>query len=58
MTAVKQLINTLYMYVYLVYYTERLRRDKQYMIKEILRVRMEQKLARREQYKREINWKV
>lgn len=45
------------MYVYLVYYTERLRRDKGYMVRELLRVNRERKLAKRKQYERDMNWR-
>ena len=38
MTAVKQNINALILYVYLIYYTERIRRDKRYFYKEVIRI--------------------
>lgn len=61
MTVVKQTINTIYMYVYLLYYTERLRRDQKFMFKEALAEKSKahtntmKKLA---EFEREFKWKV
>ncbi len=54
----KQMFNTIYMYIYLIYYTERLRRDKNYMIREILRVNRERTLSKRKLYSSEHPWRV
>lgn len=61
MTVVKQTINAIYMYVYLLYYTERLRRDQKFMFKEALAEKSKahtntmKKLA---EFEREFKWKV
>lgn len=58
MTALKQILNSICMYVYLIYYTERIRRDKAFMIREALNENRRMTLEKRARYDLEINWKL
>ncbi len=60
MTAVKQSINSLIMYVYLIYYTERLRRDRRFMMLEAVKGLKESRintLKKIAQYEEDFNWR-
>ncbi len=60
-TVVKQYLNALFMYVYLIYYIERIRRDRRFMFKEALDAvtqENERTLAKLAEYERSEKWKV
>ena len=61
MTVVKQTINTIFMYVYLLYYTERLKRDARFMFKEARKEILNdhrRTLAKLAEFEREFQWKL
>ncbi len=60
-TVVKQYLNALYMYIYLIYYTTRIRNDRKFMIREAIKeVKAQQKQTLRKlaSYEKEHQWRV
>lgn len=57
-TAVKQTVNTVLMYIYLIYYTERLRHDRKFRISESFKELKRKRRSKVLQYERDFKWKI
>ena len=57
-TAVKRILNAILMYIYLLYYTERLRRDRDFMMSEAEKNVKSIRRAKILRYEKELKWRV
>ena len=57
-TGIKRILNTIAMFVYLIYYTERLRRDRDFMMAEAEKNVKSIRRAKILRYERELKWRV